>query len=407
MISFDEALARVLSALTPTEPETTPFASAGGRVLAAPLIAQRTQPPVPTSAMDGFAVKAASLAERASRLRIMGEAAAGHPLTTPVGLGQAAHISTGAAIPPGADQVVVREESAVTGEIVTINVKPAPGAHIRPAGIDFSLGDTLIPAGRRLGPAGCALAASAGARELSTHRRPRVAFLSTGDELVEPGEPVGDHQIVNSNAIAIAGLIEEAGGEPLYLGIARDDPEAVRALYARARGADLLVTIGGASVGQHDHVRAVFTAEGGELLFEKIDIKPGKPTWLGRLGALPIVGLPGNPVSALVVARLLFVPAVRRLAGETNAGRISWRQARLAGELPPTGPRETFLRAVLAAAPSPRPQITGESWVSTLPNQDSAALSALVGADALVRRRAGAPAAKAGDVVEILPLRGA
>jgi molybdopterin molybdotransferase len=398
MISFDEAFARLLADLGPTEPETVPLSAARGRVLAAPLVARRTQPPTPTSAMDGFAVRAASLAEPGSRLRIMGESAAGHPLAGAVGLGAAARISTGAAIPPGADQVVVQEDTSVAGEIVTVQVGPVPGAHIRPAGIDFSVGDTLLPAGRRLGAVGCALAASAAIDQLSVRRRPRVAVLSTGDELVEPGEPAADHQIINSNAVAVCALIADRGGEPRYLGIARDDRASVRARYAEAQGADLLVTIGGASVGEHDHVRAVFAEEGGRLLFEKIAIKPGKPTWCGRLGDQPVLGLPGNPVSALVVAQLLLVPALRRLAGEAGADRLGWRPAVLAGDLPPTGPRETFLRAALADA-------DGAPRARSLANQDSAALSALAVADALLRRRAGAPAAKDGDAVEILPLR--
>jgi molybdopterin molybdotransferase len=395
MIAYDDAFKRLLADLAPVGVETVALADARGRVLAAPVVARRTQPPTATSAMDGFAVRSEDLGEAPATLALAGESAAGHPQPDPVKPGEAARISTGATVPPGADQVVVREESKIDGRSVVLDARPSPGAHVRPAGVDFLIGRKLLDEGRRLDPLACAIAASANALWLAVRRRPRVALISTGDELVEPGEPAGDHQIVNSNATGLAGLIAEAGGDPVYLGIARDDPNAVRAAYAEAHGADLLVTIGGASIGDHDHVRAVFAEEGGRLAFEKINLKPGKPTWFGRLGDLPVLGLPGNPVSALVVAQLMLAPAVRRLAGESGADRLGWRTAAHATDLPPTGPRETFLRGAFVEG----------GRVKALSNQDSAALSALVAADALIRRRADAPAAKAGDETEILPLR--
>jgi molybdopterin molybdotransferase len=394
VISYDDAFKRLLADLSPVETETVALRAARGRVLAAPVVARRTQPPTATSAMDGFAVRAEDLGGSPTTLRLAGESAAGHPSAAPVRPGEAARISTGAAIPPGATQVVVSEEASIEGQNVVLDARPLPGAHIRQPGVDFLVGRRLLEEGRRLDPMACALAASANALWLAVRRRPRVALLSTGDELVEPGEPASDHQIVNSNAVGLSGLIAEAGGEPCYLGIARDDPNAVRAAYAEAHGADLLVTIGGASIGEHDHVRAVFAEEGGRLAFEKLALKPGKPTWFGRLGDVPVLGLPGNPVSALVVAHLLLAPAVRRLAGEAGAERLDWRRSALAGDLPPTGPRETFLRGVY----------TDGGRVRVLSNQDSAALSVLVTADVLIRRRADAPAARAGDETDVLPL---
>jgi molybdopterin molybdotransferase len=396
VISLDEALERLLAALEPIGSRLCPLEEAHGRVLAEPVIALRTQPPTATSAMDGYAVHTEDLGSGPVRLTLAGESAAGRPLAGKLARGTAAAISTGAAIPLGATQVVVREESSRDGGVVTLDARPQRGNHIRPAGVDFSKGDEVIPAGRRLDAASCGLAAAALALEVEVRRKPRVAILSTGDELVEPGQPAGDHQIVNSNAVALGELIAERGGKPRYLGIARDTPASVRTGFERAQGADLLVTIGGASIGEHDPLKAVFADLGGVLIFDKIALKPGKPAWFGRLLDGPaVLGLPGNPVSAMVVARLLLVPAIGKLMGETDAGAWRWRAATLAVPLPPTGPRETLLRGMLEPGDRVRP----------LANQDSAALSVLVAADVLVRRRAGDGNAKEGDRVEVLPLR--
>lgn len=396
MIGLDEALARLLAALEPIGSRTAPLDEAGGRVLAEPVIALRTQPPTATSAMDGYAVHTEDLGPGPVRLEIAGESAAGRPLAETLARGTAATISTGAAIPTGATQVVVREESSRDGGFVTLDARPQRGNHIRPAGVDFARGDEVLPAGRRLDAASCGLAASALALAVEVRRKPRVAVLSTGDELVEPGQPAGDHQIVNSNAVALRELIAAHGGKPRYLGIARDTKESVRTGFEKAQGADLLVTIGGASVGDHDHLKAVFADLGGTTMFDKIALKPGKPAWFGRLPDGPaVLGLPGNPVSAMVVARLLLIPAIGKLLGETDAGAWRWRAATLAVPLPPTGPRETLLRGMLEPDDRVRP----------LANQDSAALSVLVAADVLIRRRAGDGEARAGDRIEVLPLR--
>ena len=392
MIPLETARSRMLEALGPTETVSVEQARADGCTLAAPLIAQRTQPPFAASAMDGYAVHAADLGATATTLPLAGEAAAGHALAGALPRGHAARISTGAPLPAGADQVVMQERATRADDHVALDDTPRPMANIRPAGTDYAAGDTLLEAGQRLTPEAIALAVGAGETVFAVHRRPRIGILATGDELVEPGETPGPDQIVNSVSRALAGLISAWDCEPVYLGIARDTPDSVAAHLDRAEGLDLLVTVGGASVGDHDHLRAVFTARGGTLAFERIALKPGKPTWFGRLGALPCLGLPGNPVSALVVARLLLAPAAARLSGRSAIPAFD--QARLASDLPANGSRETYLRAGRDE----------EGRVAVLDNQDSSALSALVRADALIRRPVDAPAARAGDAIEILTL---
>jgi molybdopterin molybdotransferase len=392
MIPLETARSRMLEALGPTETVSVEQGRADGCTLAEPLIAQRTQPPFAASAMDGYAVHAADLGEAATILPLAGEAAAGHALASALPRGHAARISTGAPLPAGADQVVMQERATRADDHVTLDDAPRPMANIRPAGTDYAAGDTLLEAGQRLTPEAIALAVGAGETVFAVHRQPRIGILATGDELVEPGETPGPDQIVNSVSRALAGLISAWDCEPVYLGIARDTPDSVAAHLDRAEGLDLLVTVGGASVGDHDHLRAVFTARGGRLAFERIALKPGKPTWFGRLDALPCLGLPGNPVSALVVARLLLAPAAARLSG--RAAIPTFDRAKLAADLPANGSRETYLRAGRDEA----------GRVAVLDNQDSSALSALVRADCLVRRMVDAPPARTGDTVEVLVL---
>jgi len=398
MISLEEARAIVLGDLTPTGAETIALTKGLGdtlgRTLAASVIAARTQPPTRTSAMDGYAVRAEDLSDAPAQLTLIGESAAGHAFAGTIGPGQAARVSTGATAPDGATQVVMREDCELDGDRLTLDARPKPGAHIRLAGVDFSQGDELLTAGRRLNPFACSLAASSGQTEISVHARPRVGVLSTGDELVEPGAPFGDENIINSNAAGVLGAIAEAGGAPVYLGIVGDTPEDVRNAFANAKNLDLLITIGGASVGDHDHLRAVFADDGGTLMFEKIAIKPGKPTWYGRLNGVPVLGLAGNPVSAMVLVRLLLTPAVRRLCGDTSGGLVMQR-AELAAPLTANGPREMFIRAQYA---------DDGRRVQPLSNQDSSALSSMAASDVLIRRAPDAQAAAVGDVVEIVAL---
>ncbi|MBO6764317.1 MAG: molybdopterin molybdotransferase MoeA [Maricaulis sp.] len=393
MPAVDAALDAMLAALSPLVPVERPLADCGGAFLAKPLVAQWTQPPFAASAMDGYAVRSADLAAGPEALRLVGEAAAGHAFSRQVGPGEAVRISTGAPVPDGADQVVMQEKASRSGDAVRLADTSRPMANIRPAGTDFSRGDRLLEAGRRLSPDAVALAAAARVATLHIHPRPRVAILATGDELVEPGEPAaGPSQIVNSVAPGLVELVRIWGGEPVYLGIARDRPEAVRDALYHGRDGDLTVTVGGASVGGHDHLRAVFQADGGRFAFERIAARPGKPTWFGIVEGHPVLGLPGNPVSALVMARLFLRPALARLGG--GAAVAVFAQAPLAVALEANDWRETYLRATRDDA----------GHVAPLPNQDSSALSALVQADCLIRRPAGAQAMAVGERVEILSL---
>jgi molybdopterin molybdotransferase len=392
MISLDEARRRLLEHLKPTDGIALCLAEASGCILADPMVAQRTQPPFSSSAMDGYAVRSADLAEAPARFRLAGESAAGHAFSGTVEPGMAVRISTGAPVPDGADQVVMQERATREGSDVVLDDTARPAANIRPAGIDFFESDILLPAGARVSPEAVALAAGAGLTALTVHRRPKIGVLATGDELVEPGEPAGPSQIVNSVSKGVIEALRTWRAEPVYLGIARDRADDVRARLAAGAGLDLVVTIGGASVGDHDHLRQVFASDGGDLVFEKIAVKPGKPTWFGRLGDVPYLGLPGNPVSALVIAQLLLRPAVGRLEG--RSGAPAYEQARLACALPANGRREAFLRA----------RCDEHGDVEPLDNQDSSALSALVRANCLIRRPADAPALEPGAVTDILRL---
>ncbi|MFY0638523.1 gephyrin-like molybdotransferase Glp [Maricaulis maris] len=393
MIPLTDAIARVRSGLTACEPETIGLGEAAGRVLWQPVKARLTQPPFHASAMDGYAVRSGDLGETPVNLTLDGESAAGHGLDRAIRGGTTVRISTGAALPEGADQVVIQENTVRKHDIITLNDTPQPMRHVRAMGEDFIDGDTLLDAGARLTPARLALAAAGGATGLSVTRRPRVGVLASGDELVPAGAPPGPGQIINSNAPALAALLTQWGAEPVDLGIARDTPDAVRASLEQACDLDLLVTIGGASVGDHDHLRQVFTEMGGSLAFEKIALKPGKPTWFGHLPDTPVLGLPGNPVSALVVAELVLRPAVETLSGETPRARL--RPARLAAGLAANGPRETWIRGRFDAE-------TG--GVRPAGRQESGLVSALARAELLIPRPIDAPALQAGEPVDILVL---
>ncbi|WP_420430753.1 gephyrin-like molybdotransferase Glp [Hyphobacterium sp.] len=393
MISLDEARMLIRTETAPLATETVALDAAVGRVLAEPVKALRTQPPFAASAMDGYAVRSADLDGKPVQLLVRGEAAAGHASERPLQAGECQRISTGAPIPAGAEQIVIQENVQRDGDQISTSDASEPGRHVRRAGIDFSSGDTLLTAGTQLTPRRLSLVVSAGLTRLTVRRRPRTGILSTGDELVEPGQSTRPDQIVNSLGPGLAALVRQWGGDPHYLGIARDDPEQVRDKLASAAGFDLIVTIGGASVGDHDHLRRVFDEMGGQLVFEKVAIKPGKPTWFGQLGATCVLGLPGNPVSAMVMARLCLKPLMDALLANTVSD--TFLLARLSADLPANGPRETLMRARHEA---------GTGKIVSLDNQDSSALSALNTANALIRRPAGADAAAMGDTVEYLPL---
>jgi molybdopterin molybdotransferase len=396
MIPVDEALARILSQFQPLAGELTGVGEALGRVLAADVVARVTQPPAAVSAMDGWAVRGSDLGALPVTLARIGEAPAGRPFTGTVAPGQAVRLFTGSVIPDGADTVVLQEDCDDLGDSVRVR-EGAPGRWMRAAGLDFTTGTVGLKAGRRLTVRDVALAAAMNHPFLTVHRRPRVAILATGDEVVMPGEPLGPGQIVSSNGLALAALVQRHGGIPVNLGIAPDDADTLATLARGAAGCDLLVTTGGASVGEYDLVRNVLGGQGLNLDFWKIAMRPGKPLMFGHLGATPLLGLPGNPVSSLVCATLFLVPALRRMQGLAPA-ELPRARAVLANALPANDRRQDYLRATLAPGEGALPQ------VATFTQQDSSMLSRLAASDCLIIRPPHAPAAEAGTVVDIVPL---
>jgi len=397
LMPVDEALARLLDGVAPLPAEAVPLLAAHGRVLAAPLSARLTQPPFDASAMDGYAVRALDAAVAGARLSVIGEAAAGRSLGGRLEAGQAVRIFTGAPMPAGADAVVIQEDTGRDGETVIINQATIVGENIRPTGNDFKAGAALFPAGRRLSARDLMLAASSGHGSLSVSRRPRVALLPTGDELVPPGTTPGPDQIVSSIPTGLSGMIASAGGEAILLGIARDTLADLDAKITNAADADILVTIGGASVGDHDVVQKALTARGLSLAFWRIAMRPGKPLMFGRLGGQRVLGLPGNPVSATLCAQIFLLPLIRALQGAPAI--IPPTTGVLAEPLPANGPRQHFLRARIARPGSP-PQ------VGSLPRQDSSLVGVLAEADCLIVQPANSPALPAGAEVAVLGLEG-
>jgi len=397
LLSVEEALARILADAGPLGTERAVVESAHDRILAEPLTARLTQPPFDASAMDGYAVRAADVAKLPAKLKVIGESAAGHPFGGRVGAGEAVRIFTGAPVPEGADGIVIQEHTERDGDQVLVQGDDLETAHIRPRGGDFREGMSLLPAGRRLGPRELSLAASMGHGEVVVFRRPKVAILSTGDELVRPGETPGIGQIVASNHLGVGAMVRAFGAVVIQLGIARDTAQSLTEHVARAKDADILVTIGGASVGDHDLVAPVLSKQGMELAFWKIAMRPGKPLMSGRLGALRVIGLPGNPVSALVCARVFLVPLVEQLAGR-SATTEATRLAEAAVAIEANGPRQHYMRATLM------PGSDGLPKVSPVRSQDSSLLSPLAIADCLIVRPPKAPAVTPGETVRVLPL---
>jgi molybdopterin molybdotransferase len=396
MISVEDARDRILAGLHATPAETVPLADAWGRVAAADVRARVRQPPADVSAMDGYALRAED-GTLGARLRIVGTAPAGHPWGGTLAQGEAVRLFTGSFVPQGADTVLLQEDATDADGVVTINEATAKGRHIRRAGQDFSSGDVLVPAGKRLSVRDIGLAASGNHPWLSVHRRPRVAILATGDEIALPGEPIPPGGIVSSNAHALAAFVRALGGEATVLPIALDTLGAIAAGADAARGADMLVTTGGASVGDHDLVRAGLAARGFALDFWKIAMRPGKPLMFGAVAGLPVLGLPGNPVSALVCAVLFLQPALAKLSGLPAAPPPRTR-ALLAAPLPANDQRADHLRARLTEAPD------GTLLATAFERQDSAMMRLLATADALILRAPHAPAAVVGEAVEVIRL---
>jgi molybdopterin molybdotransferase len=400
LMSVADALGRVLDHVEPLPGENAALTDAYGRVLASDLKALRTQPPADLSAMDGYAVRAADVAAVPAKLKLVGEVAAGHPFAGEVASGQAARIFTGGVVPPGADTIVIQEHTKRDGDLVTVTTSTKPGRHIRRAGLDFAEGQVLLKKGARLSDRDLMLAAAMNHANVPVHRRPSVGVLGTGDELVAPGTAPGPGEIVYSNGFALMALARGEGAEVIDLGIVPDRIEDTVAAIrrARAQGADVLVTSGGASVGDYDLVQQALAAEGLALSFWKVALRPGRPLMHGRLGPMHVLGLPGNPVSAFVCALLFLIPLLRRLSGRPDEVPAP-ESASLGSDLPENDERADYLRATLA------PGGNG-GWVATpLPVQDSSMMAALAKADCLVIREPFAPPAKAGSACAILKLK--
>lgn len=396
MIPVEEARTRILAGIAPTTAEVVPLAEAWGRVLARPVLSRLTQPPRDVSAMDGYALRAAD-ATLGATLAVVGAAPAGHPWDGTLAPGQALRLFTGSIVPDGADAILLQEDATRTGNSVTVNEAATQGRHIRRAGQDFAAGDTLIAPGRRLNARDIGLAAAGNNAWLTVHRRPRVAILATGDEIALPGDPIPPGGIVSSNSHALAALVRAAGGDPVVLPIAPDDRAALMAAADSVHGMDLLLTSGGASVGEHDLVQEALGARGLVVDFWQIAMRPGKPLMHGRLGEVPMIGLPGNPVSSLVCAILFVVPALQKLSG-LHAAAPPTVMARLGAPLAANDKRADHLRATLSL------DADGTLFATAFPRQDSSMLRLMAQADALILRPAHAPAADAGTQVPIIRL---
>lgn len=395
MISVEEAQDRVLAGVPTLPAETVSLTDAAGRVLAGPLTARRTQPPFAASAMDGYAVRAADIAKVPVTLTQVGAVAAGGFYEPNLQAGQCVRIFTGAPLPAGADTVVIQEDTEADGDRILIREAEPKGRHVRDAGLDFGAGDQRLSTGTYLSPRKLALAAAMDYPWLSVIRRPRVAILATGDEIVFPGEPIAPSQIVASTSTALAGFVRAHGGEPVLLGVAHDTIESLRTAAAAARDADVLVTIGGASVGEHDLVQAALKEEGLAVDFWKIAMRPGKPLMVGTLGKSQVLGLPGNPVSSMVCAVLFLRPLLYTLQGRAHGIPQPVPLPAGAG-LAANGIRQDYVRA----------RLDEHGRAVPFARQDSSMLTALADADALIVRPPSAPAVTENDPVPVLLLDG-
>ena len=402
MLSVDEALERILSSVMPTGTETVPIAEAGNRILAEPVIARLNQPPFDCSAMDGYALIAPEPVTYPFTAEIIGESAAGMHFTGTLHPGQAVRIFTGAPLPDGADTVVIQENTARTGNQVTILDGVSKGRHIRRAGLDFTMGEMLVETGTRLDARHLALTAASGNATVTVAKRPRIAILATGNELVLPGTPPGPDQIIASNNYAIGAIVRSAGGIADDQGILPDNLDMITTAIdaAIARGSDIIVTSGGASVGDHDYVAAALKANQVEIGFWKIAMRPGKPLMYGRKTisgrVVHFLGLPGNPVSSFICSLVFLRPLIATLTGLKQT--VTPQPAILGVDMPTNGERRDFVRVKLES------DATGGLVATPFPVQDSSMLTALARSDAILIRRENAPAARAGDDCEIVPL---
>lgn len=391
MLSVEEAISTILKDAEALPAEDVALSVLCRRIAAEDIRARMTQPPFAASAMDGYAVRFEDMRVGAE-LRVIGEAPAGAPFDGTVSAGEAVRIFTGGAVPKGADHVVIQEDVAREGETIIIKEDQPRARNIRAAGIDFKEGDVLAEKGTRLHDIHGAVFAAANIDKVSVYRRPKVAVFSNGDELKEPGADLKPGEIINSNHYALTAMIAGWGGDAIYLGCAPDNEEAIREFFRRGAEADVVIPVGGASVGDYDFVKSAFAKEGGEVEFSKVAVRPGKPTWCGSMGTARVIGLPGNPASAIVTAALFVQPLVRRLAGEIWSA--PFLKARLTTPIEANGGRESYLRAE-----------EKDGGISPAPNQDSSLLFPFASANALIRRPVNAPALDVGEEVEFVRLR--
>ena len=396
-LSVEEARARILAAVQVLGLETVAVERSHGRVTADDIRARTSHPPVPVSAMDGYAVRAEDVAHLPARLRTIGVSRAGARFSGAVTPGTCVRIFTGAMVPDGADVIALQEDATATGDEVEISAAPPKHQYIRPAGLDFAAGQICVRAGRTLTARDVGLLASSGHGQLDVRRQPRVAILSTGDELVAPGTIPGPDQIVGSNGVALAAAVASWGAVAIDIGIAADDVQAIAAAAERALDADILVTTGGASAGDHDLVHAGIVQTGFVPDFWKIAMTPGKPLMFGRIGSMPVIGMPGNPVSALVCSILFLRPVLRKMLGMASTDP-AFESATLGAAMGANDRREAYARATLERAAD------GRLVARPYPTQDSSMQMALANAEALIRRRPLAPAAEPGEQVEIIRL---
>jgi molybdopterin molybdotransferase len=395
MISVEDALARIVAAFAPLGSEWVKLENAFGRVLAEDARAHLDQPPSPVSAMDGYAVRASDVAASGAILRVVGSAPAGHPFAGSLKPGDAVRIFTGGVVPEGANAIVIQENAVQDGDRVTFSEVAIMGRHVRKAGLDFARDSVLVAQGRRLRARDLSLLAAGDIASVRVRRKPVIAFAATGDELSKPGEPRKAGGIVASSGYGLAAMIETWGGAPRDLGILPDTVDALAELPTRAKGADLIVTMGGASVGDHDLVRTALAPKGFVLDFWKIAMRPGKPLIFGTLGDTPFLGLPGNPVSSLVCSILFLKPALKAMLGERVKNET--RTARLAADVPANDSRQDYLRAGLVFR-------DGAWWAEPFKLQDSSMQYVFASADCLILRSPNAAPAAQGSEVEIIPL---
>jgi len=398
MISVQEAQTNILKGLRPVSTETISIAAALGRVLAEDVVARRTQPPSDLSAMDGYAVKAADVATTPARLEVIGESAAGGSFAGTLKTGQAVRIFTGAPVPAGADAIVIQEDTTRDGNTVTVTESAAAGRYIRRAGIDFRNGDAGLSSGKKITPRDIGILAAMDIPWISVRRRPRVALLSTGDELVRPGEPVGPNQIISTNALVIAAMVQQAGGEAIDLGIAKDNEASLRQMASGAKSADLLVTLGGASVGDHDLVQSVLGKDGLQIDFWRIAMRPGKPLMFGDLDGTPMLGMPGNPVSSMICSFIFLYPALDALMGRPPSSPTVV-PAILSHDIRENDQREDYQRARIIGHEDGLPVI------ELFSNQDSSLLSSLSSATCLLKREPFAKPVNKGSAVGIVMMQ--